>query len=99
MERFERIILFANAHELDGLSRDVSNRKRSAASGIAVHLREYDAGESEFFVELVGGFHRVLSGHGVGDEQDFLWAEQFLERLHFFHQLFVDVQSSGGIDN
>ena len=77
----------------------LANRKRRAAAGITVHLGEHDAGERKLLVELVGGVDRVLSGHGVGDEQDFLRIEQLLERLHFVHQLIVDVQAAGGVDD
>ena len=76
MERLERIVLFADADELDGLAGDLANRKRRAAAGIAVHLGEDDAGQRQLLVELVGGVDRVLSGHGVGDEQDLLRIEQ-----------------------
>ena len=43
--------------------------------------------------------HRVLAGHGVGDEQDFLRIQDLLQRLHLVHQLLVDVQAAGGIDD
>ena len=72
MEGFERVVFFADADELDGLAGDLADGERCAAAGVAVHLGEDDAGERELLVELVGGVDRVLSGHGVGDEQDLL---------------------------
>ena len=42
---------------------------------------------------------RVLSGHRIGDEQNFLRIEQPLQRLHLLHELVVDVQTAGGIDD
>ena len=48
-------------------------------------------------MELVGGVDRVLSGHGVGDEEDLLRVEEFLQRLHLLHQLLVDVEAAGGV--
>ena len=41
----------------------------------------------------------VLAGHGVGDEEDLLRGEQLLQALHLGHQLFVDVQAAGGVDD
>ena len=70
-----------------------------AAAGIAVHLGEHDAGEGELVVEFLGGVDGVLAGHGVGDEEDFLRIQQPLERLHLVHQLLVDVQAAGGVDD
>src|ERR1017187_4489307 len=70
MKRLQRIVLLAHADEFDGLPRHLPDGKRRAAASIAVHLGKDDAGERELLVELVGGAHRVLPGHGVGDEQN-----------------------------
>src|SRR5208337_419974 len=70
MERFQRIVFLTDANKLDGLSRNLANGKRRTASGIAGHLSEDYAGERKFLVELIGGAHRVLSGHGIGNEQN-----------------------------
>ena len=69
MEGFERVVLLADADELDGLARDLADGKRCAAAGVAVHFCKHHAGERELLVELVGGTDRVLPGHGIGDEQ------------------------------
>ncbi len=99
MEGLERVVFFTDADELDRLPGNLADRKRRATAGVAVHLGEDHAGERELLVELVGGVHRVLAGHGIGDEQDFLRIQQALERLHLVHQLVVDVQPAGGIDD
>ena len=52
---------------------------------------------AELLVELLGGAHGVLAGHGVGDEEDLLRREQALERLQLLHELLVDVQAAGGV--
>ncbi len=98
MKRLEGVRLFADADELERLPGDRANRKRRAAARIAVHLGEDHAGDAQPLVELVGRFHGVLAGHGVGDEQNFGGIEQFFELGQLGHQLFVDVQASGGID-
>ena len=53
----------------------------------------------KLLVELFGGAHRVLSGHGVGDEQNLRRIQQLLQRLHLVHELVVDVQAARGIDD
>ncbi len=49
-------------------------------------------------MELVGALDGVLPGHGVGDEQDFDRREQLFQLLQLDHQLFVDMQAAGGVD-
>ena len=84
--------------ELQRLPGDGADGKRRAAARIAIHLGQDDAGDAELLVELVGRFHRVLPGHGVGHEQDFDRIQQCLQLLQLVHQLIVDVQAAGGID-
>ena len=62
---------FAHAHELERLTGDGANGKRRAAAGIAIHFGEHDAGDAQAFVKLIGRFHGILAGHGIGHEQDF----------------------------
>ena len=99
MEGLEGVGLFAGADELDGLAGDVADGEGRAAAGVAVHLGEDDAGEAEALVEVLGGVDGVLAGHGVGDEEDLLRVEQLFELLHLVHQLFVDVEAAGGVDD
>ncbi len=99
MKRLQRIVLLTHADELDGLPRHLPDGKRRAAAGIAVHLGEDDAGERKLFVELIGGAHCVLPGHSVGDEQNLRWIQQLFQRLHLVHQVVVDVQTAGGVDD
>jgi|HubBroStandDraft_6_1064221.scaffolds.fasta_scaffold21839_2 hypothetical protein len=99
VEGLEGFVFFADTDELDGLAGDVTDGECGAAAGVAVHLGEHNAGESELLVELVGGADRVLSGHGVGDEEDLLRVQDLLQRLHFVHELLVDVQTAGGVND
>ena len=73
MKRLEGVGLFADADELQRLAGDGADGKRRAAAGVAVHLGQDHAGDAQALVELVGGLHGVLAGHGVGDEQDLDW--------------------------
>ena len=95
---FEGVELFADTDELQRLSGDVADRQRRAAARIAIHLGEDDAGDAEPLVELVGALDGVLPGHGVGHEEDLDGIELFLELLQFHHQVVVDVETSGGVD-
>src|ERR1041385_361965 len=99
MEGLERIIFFPYADELDGLPGNVADGERGAATGIAIHLGEDHAGQRELLVELVGRVDGVLAGHGVGDEEDLLRVEELLERLHLVHELIIDMQASGSVND
>ncbi len=99
MEGLEGIGLFADAEELDGLAGDVTDGEGRAAAGVAVHLGEDDAGEAEALVKVCGGVDGVLAGHGVGDEENLAGVEELFEALHLAHQVFVDVEAAGGVDD
>ena len=85
MERLQRIVFFADAYELDRLSRNLPDRERRPSASIAVHLGEHDARERELLVKFVGRVDRVLPRHRIGNEQNLLRIEQPLERLHLLH--------------
>ena len=70
-KRFELGRALAGTDELDGQAGDVANRKRRAASGIAIHFGE-DPPVTPSLWNSPADLHGVLSGHGIGDEQDFL---------------------------
>ena len=99
MKRLEGVRLFAHADELDGLAGDVANRKRRAAARVAVHLGQHHARQSKPRMKILRGVHRVLAGHGVGDEENLLRREKFFQALHLGHQFLVDVQPAGGVDD
>src|SRR6266568_1492579 len=50
-------------------------------------------------MEVQRGVYGVLAGHGVGHEEDLRWVEQFLEPLHLAHEVFVDVETAGSVDD
>ena len=70
MEEVEVVELLAGADELDRLAGDGAHAERGAAAGVAVELGEDDAVDVDALLELLGGVDRVLTGHGVDDEQD-----------------------------
>ena len=99
MKRLERIVFFADADELDGLSGDLADGERRATASVAIHFGEDYAGECELLVKFVSGVDGILPGHGIGDEQNFLRIEQALKRLHLVHELVVNVETAGSIDD
>src|SRR5580765_4124972 len=79
IETFEGVVFFAKADELYGGAGNFGDGKRRAAASVAVKFGENDAGEAEALVEFAGGADRVLTDHGVGDEEKFAWLQLFLE--------------------
>ena len=47
----------------------------------------------------LGEIDRVLAGHRVGDEQGLVRARRIAHRRHFEHQLLVDVEPAGGVED
>ena len=80
-ERLELIELLADAGELDRTLRDLAHRERRAAARVAIELGQNDAGDAQRLVKMRGHADRLLAGGRVGDEQDFLRLQEFLEPL------------------
>ena len=76
----------------------MANGESRAAARVAIHLGEDDAGDAKAFVELVGRFDGVLARHGVGDEEDLDGVKLLFELLQLSHQIVVDVEAAGGVD-
>ena len=49
--------------------------------------------------ELLGDVDRVLAGHRVDDEQDRVRLDRVADAHELGHQLLVDVQAAGGVDD
>jgi hypothetical protein len=71
LEGFERVHLFAQADEADGLAGDRAHRQGRAAAPVAVHPGQHDAGDADLVVEFRGDVHRVLTGEAVDHQQRF----------------------------
>ena len=89
----------AAADERDRHADDRHHRQRCAASGVAIELRQHDAGHADTAVELAGALDRVLSGHRVRHVQLVGRLDGRLDRLQLHHQRVVDVQAAGGVDD
>src|SRR5712692_4991601 len=71
IKAFEGVVFFAEADEFDRGAGNFADGEGRAAAGVAIELGEDDAGQAEALVKFAGGAHRVLTDHGVGDEEDF----------------------------
>ena len=75
------------------------DRQRRTASGVAVELGDDDAGDLQQLVEALCHIDRVLTGHRVDDEQDLVGMNLVADLLELLHELFVDMQTAGGIQD
>ena len=91
MERLERIGLLACADEFDRLAGDLLERQRTAATGVAVHLRHDHAVEINFLSEGLSHVHGVLASHGIDDHENLIGLHGSLDIGGLFHHLFVDM--------
>ena len=99
MKRFEILKPLAAPDERDRNADDADHRQRGAAAGIAVHLAQDDAGHAHAAIEFAGTLDRVLPRHRVRDVEQIGRFDGRLDRLQFHHQLVVDVQAAGGVDD
>ena len=90
---------FAAAGERNRHADDRHHRQRRAAARVAIELGEHDAGDADAAVELAGALDRVLPGHRVGDVEQVRRLHGVLDRLQLDHQVVVDVQPAGGVDD
>ena len=76
----------------------MTHRKCRAAAGVAVHLRQYDAGYVEQIVKALGDVDRVLSGHRVNHEQYLGRIQLGFYIAQLVHHVLVDMKPTGGVD-
>jgi len=50
-------------------------------------------------MKVLRGVDGILAGHGVGDEENLLRAEELFEALHLGHQILVDVKAACGVND
>ncbi len=98
VERLERVVFFTDADEFYRGARNFADREGCAATGVTIELGENHTCDAELFVKFTRGANSVLPDHGVGDKQDFRGIQFALQHLQFVHQLGVDVEAAGGVD-
>src|SRR3954465_7742569 len=99
VEALELVELLAHAGEQDRLAGDGLDAQRGAAAGVAVELAHQHAVELDRLGELLGDVHGVLAGHRVDDEQDVVRLDRPADVDEPLHELGVDVQAAGGVDD
>ena len=77
----------------------VRDGQRGATAGVAVELGQHDAGEVDAVLERLGGGDRVLADHRVDDEQDLVGLDRVADVGGLLHQLGVDAEPAGGVDD
>ncbi len=93
------IQLFTDTGEFDRLAGNRAHRQRRTATRITVHTGQHDTGQINPFAEILGDIDRVLTGQRIYNEQNFLRRRNLRHRLHFVHQLLVNVQTSSRIEH
>ena len=73
--------------------------KRRAAARVAVDPGQHDAGDAGALAKGLGDIDRVLTGHRIGDEQGLVRRRDLAHRRDFEHQLLVDVEPPGGVED
>ena len=99
MELVDGIEFLARTYKLDRFVHYRTDREGRTTAGITVELGQHHAVKVEAFVELFGCVDRILSGHRVYHEQNFVGLDGFFDGSDLIHHLFVDCQTSGRIDN
>src|SRR3954463_7916238 len=99
VEALELVELLPHAGEQDRLARDRLDAQRGAATGVAVELAHEHAVELDGLGELLGDVDRVLAGHRVDHEQDVVRLDRRADVDELLHELRVDVQAAGGVDD
>ena len=93
----DRVHLFAKADKADRLAGDSAHRQGRTAATVAVHPGQDDARDADLAVEFSGDVDGVLTSEAVNHQQRFAWLGDVADGLNLVHQDFVDVQTSGGI--
>ncbi len=99
VEGLQGLGLLTDAHENDGFARDLPHRQCGAPSGVTICLGQNHARQVQRCTESSGGVDGILSRHGIDDEQALVRADGGVDLLHLGHQLFIDMQTTGGIDD
>src|SRR5438874_2281172 len=98
IERLERVILLADADEFHRLTSDLFDRQRRTTSRVAVHLCQDDPGDANASMKFFRRSDCVLSGHRIRNEKNFDRMSLAFDRDQLLHQLMIDVQAAGRVD-
>ena len=99
MEDVEILHLFTFTDKLDWLASNGSNRHGRPTTSIAIQLGQDDPRDVQLVVKALRRFDRVLTSHGINNQQNFVWLNQLLDVDQLIHQLFVNLQPPSRIDD
>ena len=99
MELLQGVEVLARADELDRHAGHGLDRQGGAAAGVAVELGHDHAVEFQGLVERLGAADGVLAGHRVDHQEDLVGTDAAVDLGQLAHQLFVDVQAAGRIED
>ena len=99
MEDVEVLEPLTGGGEHDRLADDPGDGQGGTATGVAVELGEDDPVEADSLLEGHCGVDRVLTDHGVDDEQRLVRVSGRLDVGSLGHHLGIDTQASGGVDD
>ena len=99
VEDLEVLHALAGAGEHDRAAGDRGHRQRRATAGVAVELGEHDTGDVDALLEGVGGLDGGLADHRVDDEQHLVGLDRGADVGGLLHQVGVDGQAAGGVDD
>ena len=99
VEDVEVLELLTARREQDRYAGDLAHRQRRTAAGVAVELGQHHAGEADALTERLGGVDGVLADHRVEHEDHFVGVHGVADRAGLPHQLLVDAEAAGGVDD
>ena len=99
IEFLQRVLLFADADQLDRAAGDLAHRQRGTATRITVKAGQHNAGDVDSLVEGSRRGHGVLTSHRIGDQQDLVRVGQRLYLAKLGHQPFINGDPAGRIED
>ena len=99
MKRLELIQLLADPDELDRDAGHFFYADRGTTASITVKLCQDHAVQFQRFVKRFSTVDCVLAGHRIADEQNLIGLYLSINLFELFHQILVDVQTTGSIED
>ena len=96
---FQRILLFTDTDKFDRTAGDLPHRQRSTATRITIKTRQHNAGHTHRIIKGSRSCYRILTGHGIGNQQYFMRVCRGADITQFGHQRFIDTDPACRIQN
>ena len=98
MKRLQLAQLFTHTDKFDRFLGDRFDGYGCTTAGITIHFGQDHAADVKLVIKGLGNVDRILSGHGIGNQQDVSRCNRRLDALEFAHEGFIDMQPSGCIE-